>query len=89
MRWFLLLIALAIPVALARRPFWALVAIEFGATPSTYVYEGGRTQQALLGPKAPWPARALVPDGTALTVRAWFGPSPPDPETGYGDFCLA
>ena len=88
MRWLLLFIALAIPVALASPSFWSLFAMEFGAAPVTYHYHDGTSQQALLGPRAPWPDWAIVPDGTRLQVGAWFGPSSKEPETGHGDLSV-
>lgn len=85
MRGFLLFLSLAFPVALMSPVFWSLVAMEFSAAPVAYVNHDGTAQQALLGPKAPWPDWALVPDNAELRVKAWFGPTPSQPETGYGD----
>ena len=85
MRGFLLLLVLAFPVVIASPVFWSLVAMEFSAAPVGYGQQDGTVQPALLGPKAPWPGWAEVPEYTDLRVRAWFGPGSSAPEMGYGD----
>ena len=85
MRWLLLLIIVSFPVALASPTFWHLLAMEVSVAPVSYVRHDGTVQQALLGPKAPWADWATRPDGAALTIKAWFGPTPYEPETGYAD----
>lgn len=85
MRWFLVLLAMAYPVAMASQSFWSLVAMEYGALPTTFGYADGTQQEAILGPKAPWPDWALVPEGAALEVGAWYGDSPNRASTGYGN----
>lgn len=86
MRGFLLFLALAFPVALSSPSFWALVGMSWGATPVTYGYHDGTRQQALLGPKAPWPDWAVRPDSTEFVVSAWFEDTPARPGSGHGDF---
>jgi hypothetical protein len=85
MRGFLIFLALAFPVVLASPFFWSLVRMEYGAERVGYVHQGGVTQWATLGPKAPWPAWAVVPTGATLTVRAHFEPAPGHSAVGYGD----
>ena len=85
MRGFLLFLALAFPVVLASPFFWSLVNMEFGAERVGYTDQAGVTQWAMLGPKAAWPAWAVVPEGAKLTVRANFEPAPGHPAIGYGD----
>lgn len=84
MRGFLIFLAFAFPVVLASPFFWSLVNMEVGAERVGYV-RGGVTQWATLGPKAPWPGWALVPEGARLTVRANFEAAPGHIATGYGD----
>ena len=89
MRGFLIFLAFAFPVVLASPFFWSLVNMEFGAERVGYGHktpEGGMvTQWATLGPKAPWPAWAIVPNGVRLTVRANFEAAPGHSAIGYGD----
>lgn len=89
MRKFLILLALAVPVVLASPSFWSLVRMEYGAERVGYGHKSadGRmvTQWATLGPKAPWPGWALVPEGAKLTVRANFEAAPGLSAMGYGD----
>lgn len=91
MRGFLIFLACAVPVVLLSPFFWSLVHINFGAERIGYGHKqpDGRmvTQWATLGPKAPWPKWAVVPDGAKLTVRANFeaAPAPGLNATGYGD----
>jgi hypothetical protein len=82
---FLIFLAIAFPIVLASPTFWWLVQSEVSAAPVGYGRADGTVQQALLGPKAPWPAWVATPEGAKLTVRAWFGPGAAEPETGYGD----
>jgi hypothetical protein len=84
MRGFLIFLAFAFPVVLASPFFWSLVSMEFGAERVGYVH-GDVTQWATLGPQAPWPRWALVPEGATLTVRANFEAAPGYNATGYGD----
>jgi len=49
--------------------FWSLVNMEFGAERVGYRH-GSVTQWATLGPRAPWPRWALVPEGAARAMRA-------------------
>ena len=85
MRGFLIFLAIAFPVALASPFFWSLVNMDWGAERVGYGHQNGVTQWATLGPKAPWPGWALVPDGARLTVRAHFEAAPGHSATGYGD----
>ena len=85
MRGFLIFLAFAFPVVLASPFFWTLVNMEVGAQRVGYVH-GDVTQWATLGPQAPWPRWAVVPEGAALTVRANFEAAPGYPAMGYGDF---
>jgi hypothetical protein len=85
MRGFLIFLALAFPVVLASPTFWSLVAMEYSAMPITYGHADGTKQNALLGPKAPWPDWAIKPDATELTVRAWFDDVPGRPGSGHGN----
>src|SRR6185369_14091614 len=91
MRGFLIFLALAFPVVLVSPFFWTLVNMNFGAERIGYGHktpQGMVTQWATLGPKARWPAWAVVPEGTKLTVRANFeaAPAPGLNAAGYGDF---
>jgi hypothetical protein len=85
MRILLILLVLAVPAVLVLPTFWAVVSIWFGAHPVTYIERDGRVQPAVLGPKAKWPDWALTPEGSKLTVSAWFAASPPQPEMGFGE----
>src|SRR4029450_10926047 len=89
MRGFLIFLAFAFPVVLASPFFWSLVRMEVGAERVGYGHKtpgGGMvTQWATLGPKAPWPAWAVVPQGARLTVRANFEAAPGYDAVGYGD----
>jgi len=85
MKGFLIFLAFAFPVVLASPTFWTLVAMEWGASPVTYHYHDGTIQHALLGPKSPWPEWAILPDDARLTVRAWYGETPTNPGSGFGD----
>ena len=88
MKGFLIFLAVAFPVVLASPFFWSLVRMEWGAERVGYTYKepgGAVTQWATLGPKAAWPAWAVVPDGAKLTVRANFEAAPGHPAIGYGE----
>ena len=89
MRGFLIFLAVAVPVVLLSPFFWSLVNMKFGTERIGYGHKGpdGRivTQWATLGPKAPWPAWAIVPDGAKLTVRSNFEAAPGHPAIGLGD----
>jgi hypothetical protein len=85
MRGFLIFLAFGFPVVLASPFFWSLVHMEFGAERVGYRH-GSVTQWATLGPRAPWPHWALVPEGATLTVRANFEAAPGYSAIGYGDF---
>ena len=85
MRGFLIFLACASPVVLASPFFWSLVNMEFGVERVGYRH-GSVTQWATLGPRAPWPRWALVPEGASLTVRANFEAAPGFSAIGYGDF---
>lgn len=85
MRGLLIFLAIAFPIVLASPTFWWLVESEVGAAPVGYGRVDGSVQQALLGPKAPWPEWVSTPEGAKLTVRAWFGPAPSEIESGFGD----
>ncbi len=89
MRRLLILLVVVAPIVLASPSFWALVAMEFGAAPVTYYQRDGTSREALLGPMAPWPSWATVPDEARLTVKSWFGPSGKEPATGAGDLAFA
>ena len=89
MRGFLLFLAFAFPVALLSPSFWSLVNMEFAAQRVGYTRADGATQWAMLGPRAPWPAWAVVPEGVDLTVRAHFEPAPGYIESGFADFDAA
>ncbi|MGE3917588.1 MAG: hypothetical protein AB7F78_17990 [Hyphomicrobiaceae bacterium] len=89
MRGLLLLLAVVAPIVLASPAFWWLMGAELGASPVTAIEADGTPTQSLIGPKAPWPDWALTPDDTRLTVRAWFKPTPPRPETGFGEIAFA
>jgi hypothetical protein len=82
---FLIFLAVAFPVVLVSPFFWSLVRMEWGAEPVGYHYKDGVTQWAMLGPKAPWPRWAIVPEGSKLTVRARYQPAPGHPAIGYAD----
>ena len=84
MRGFLIFLALACPVVLASPFFWSLVNMEYGAQRVGYAH-GKVTQWATLGPRAPWPRWALMPEGATLTVRANFEAAPGFDATGSGD----
>jgi hypothetical protein len=90
MKGFLIFLAVACPVVLLSPFFWSLVNMNFGAERIGYGHKtphGMVTQWATLGPKAPWPAWALVPDGATLTVRSNFEAAGPGLNaTGVGDF---
>ncbi len=83
MRGLLIALALFAPIVLANPIFWWLVQANHSAAPVTAIEADGRVQQALLGPKSPWPDWALSPDDATLTVEAWFA-YPPAPMTGFG-----
>ena len=85
MKGWLIFLAVAFPVVLASPFFWSLVRMEWGAERVGYHYQDGITQWASLGPKAPWPAWAVVPEGAKLTVRASYEAAPNHPAIGYGD----
>ncbi len=85
MKGFLIFLAVAFPVVLASPFFWSLVRMEWGAERVGYHYQDGVIQWASLGPKSPWPAWAVVPEGAKLTVRASYEPAPGHPAIGYGD----
>jgi hypothetical protein len=85
MRGFLMFLAVACPVVLASPIFWSLVAMSWSASPVTYINHDGTRQEALLGPKAPWPDWAIRPDDAELRVKSWFGPSPRSAANGMGD----
>jgi hypothetical protein len=88
MKGFLIFLAVAFPIVLASPFLWSLVKMEWGAERIGYVHgkESERvTQWATLGPKAPWPGWAAVPEGASLTVRANFEAAPGHDATGYGD----
>lgn len=88
MRGFLIFLAFAFPVVLASPFFWSLVRMEWGAERIGYVHKtakGRVTQWATLGPKAQWPAWAIVPEGAKLTVRANFEAAPGFEASGFGD----
>jgi hypothetical protein len=92
MRGFLIFLAIAFPVVLASPFFWSLVRMEWSVERVGYVHEGPRgrvTQWAALGPKAPWPSWAIVPEGTNLTVRSNFEAAPGHNAGGYGDIAGA
>lgn len=83
MRGLLFALALFAPIVLANPIFWWLVQSTYTAAPVTAIEADGRVQQALIGPKSPWPDWAITPDGATLKVEAWFA-SPPAPMTGFG-----
>lgn len=87
MRGFLIFLAIAIPMVLVNPIFWSLVSMQVGVERVGYV-RNGITQWASLGPLAPWPEWATVPDGGKLTVRAKFEATAVDPATGFGDIEL-
>jgi len=86
MRRFLILLALAYPVAMASPMFWSLVAMAWTASPVTYINHDGTAQQATIGPKSFWPEWAIKPDGADVRVQSWFGPSARAAATGVGEF---
>jgi hypothetical protein len=59
--------------------------MDWSAERVGYVDHAGATQWAMLGPKAGWPAWAIVPDGTKLKVRANFEAAPGRNATGFGE----
>lgn len=88
MRGFLIFLAIAAPIVLLSPFFWTLVNMNFGTQRVGYVYGQGAdraTQWATLGPKAPWPAWALVPEGARLTVRSNFEAAPDHNALGMAD----
>jgi hypothetical protein len=89
MRGFLIFLAIAFPVVLASPFFWSLVNMEFGAERVGYGHKDAQgrivTQWATLGPKAPWPVWAVVPQGSRLTVRANFEAAPGYAAVGYAE----
>lgn len=85
MKGFLIFLAVAFPVVLASPFFWSLVRMEWGAERVGYHYQDGVTQWASLGPKAPWPGWAAVPEGSKVMVRASYEPAPGHPAIGYGE----
>lgn len=90
MKGFLIFLALACPVVLASPFFWSLVSMNFGSQRIGYVHKAGAngrvTQWATLGPKAPWPGWAVVPEGAKLTVQSNFEAAGPGfNATGAGD----
>jgi hypothetical protein len=87
-RGLLIFIAIAFPIALASPTFWWLVQTEVDAAPVGYGRADGSVQQALLGPKAPWPEWVSRPEGAKLNVKAWFGPGATEPESGFGDLVV-
>jgi hypothetical protein len=84
MRALLILLAIAAPIVLANPVFWWLVGTEISASPVTAIEADGTPTHSLLGPKAPWPDWAPKPDQGKFVVKAWFKPTPPRPETGFG-----
>jgi hypothetical protein len=85
---FLIFLAVVFPVVMLSPSFWSLVRMEWGAERIGYIYGTGPnrvTQWATLGPKAPWPQWAVVPQGAKLTVRANYEAAPGHPAIGYGD----
>ena len=89
MRGFLIFVAVGCPIVLANPIFWSLVAMSWSASPVTYVNRDDTSQQALLGPKAPWPAWAITPHGAELRVKSWFGPSATSVGSGMGDLRIS
>jgi hypothetical protein len=85
MKGFLIFLAVAFPVVLVSPFFWSLVRMEWSAERVGYTYKDGVTQWAILGPKAPWPGWAVVPEGAKLTVRASYEPAPGHEAVGYGE----
>jgi hypothetical protein len=84
MRGWLIFLACAAPLMLLNPMFWWLVGTETGASAVAYVRDGVR-QDALLGPKAPWPEWARLPERYPLTVQSSFAAAPGQPATGVGD----
>lgn len=89
MRAFLLYLAIVAPIVLMNPHFWALVGMSTSVTPVTYAEADGSLKPALLGPKAPWPAWAEVPETATLSVKAWFGATPTQPATGFGEIAFS
>ena len=85
MRGFLIFLAVAFPVVLASPFFWSLVRMEFGMERVGYTDKAGVTRWATLGPKAAWPAWAVITQGAKLTVRANFEAAPGHSAVGFGD----
>jgi hypothetical protein len=85
MKKFLIFLAVAFPVVLASPAFWTLVKMEWSVERVGYGHEGGVTQWAMLGPKAPWPNWAPVPEGAKLTVQSSFEAAPGYDASGYGE----
>ena len=88
MRGWLIFLACAAPLVLANPIFWWLVGTELGASAVTYVERDGGQRDALLGPKAPWPDWARMPQRFPLTVKSHIGAAPGHPATGGGDIEL-
>jgi hypothetical protein len=88
-RAFLIYLAIAAPIVLMNPHFWALVGMSTSVTPVTYAEADGSLKPALLGPKAPWPEWAEVPESATLRVSAWFGATPTQAATGYGEIALS
>jgi hypothetical protein len=86
MRGFLIFLAFAFLVVLASPFFWSLVNMETGAERVGYVQHDGVTQWATLGPKAPWPSWAIVPQGAHFTVQSNFEAAPGHSAIGRGEF---
>ena len=88
MRAFLIFLALAFPVVLARPYFWSLVRMETSLERVGYIHQNGVTQWASIGPLAPWPAWAIVPEDATLTVRSHFEPALGMIESGMADISM-
>jgi hypothetical protein len=89
MKGFLIFLVCAVPVVLLSPFFWSLVNMNFGAERIGYGHKtanGGMvTQWATLGPQAPWPKWALVPEGADLNVRSNFEAAPGYQAVGMAD----
>lgn len=85
MRGFLIFLACAVPIVLASPFFWSLVRMETSAERVGYTTADGVTQWAWIGPQAPWPDWALVPEGAQLRVQSHYQPAPGHPALGMGD----
>lgn len=85
MRGWLIFLALAAPLVLLNPLFWWLVGTEIGASAVTYVEKDGARRDALLGPHAPWPDWARLPDRYRLIVRSQFASAPGYPASGLGE----